>query len=120
MESDSTEKPLSPIAIQNDEYRRCRGEPDQTDLRGNVLITRSVDALPDDEQKRVLDAVKSFDSFSIENDPYLEHDFGLVLSNTYYFKFDYFSNDEFEHGSDNPADPTRTHRLLTIARLDEY
>ncbi|NNE19125.1 MAG: DUF3768 domain-containing protein, partial [Myxococcales bacterium] len=43
-----------------------------------VLLTREVTALPEDVLKRLVGAVKTFDAFTEDNDPYGERDFGAV------------------------------------------
>jgi hypothetical protein len=50
-----------------------------------------------------------------------EHDFGNfeVGAVTYFFKVDYYAPD-MEGGSEDPADPEKTTRVLTIMRADEY
>ena len=59
--------------------------------------------------------------FSEDNDPHGEHDFGSfeVDGENYFFKLDYYSPD-MEGGSEDPADPEKTTRVLTIMRADEY
>ena len=55
------------------------------------------------------------------NDPHGEHDFGSfeLAGETYFFKVDYYSPD-LQGGSEDPADPEKTTRVLTIMRADEY
>ena len=62
-----------------------------------------------------------FKAFSAGNDPHGEHDFGNfeVEGENYFFKIDYYSPD-LEGGSEDPADPKKTTRVLTIMRAEEY
>ena len=88
---------------------------------GRVMMTAGVDALPDAEKAAVLGKVRMFDDFNLGNDPHGEHDFGSfeVAGRSYFFKVDYYSPD-LQGGSEDPADPERTTRVLTIMRADEY
>ena len=65
--------------------------------------------------------MQSFAAFDAENDPHGEHDFGNfeLDGETYFFKVDYYSPD-LKGGSEDPADPEKTTRVLTIMRADEY
>jgi hypothetical protein len=65
--------------------------------------------------------VQAFDDFTNGNDPYSEHDFGSFefAGETCYFKIDYMDK-AMKYGSDDPADETKTTRLLVIMRADEY
>jgi len=98
----------------NDTLRR-------TFLGGQVLLTSGVDALPPEVKAKVLQAVRSFDAFDGGNDPHREHDFGAfeVGGETYFFKLDYYSPD-LEGGSEDPANPAVTTRVLTIMLAWEY
>jgi hypothetical protein len=98
----------------NDTLRR-------TFLGGRVMLTAGVDALPPDVKAKVLQAVRSFDAFDGGNDPHKEHDFGSfeVGGTTYFFKVDYYSPD-LQGGSEDPADPKVTTRVLTILLAWEY
>ena len=109
--------PLSPtdrIRVLNDNFR-------STFVGGHVLLTRSVAELPLDVQARLVLAVQSFSNFTKDNDPHGEHDFGTIEldGDTYFFKLDYY-NSNLTGGSEDPADPEQTARVLTIMRADEY
>jgi Protein of unknown function (DUF3768) len=88
---------------------------------GKVVMTDGVAALPEGKLAQVLERVRRFDEFSEDNDPYGEHDFGIIelAGQRYFFKVDYYAPD-MEGGSEDPADPTKTTRVLTIMRADEY
>ena len=55
------------------------------------------------------------------NDPYGEHDFGLieVAGHRVMFKIDYYDLSLCGHSAD-PADPLMTRRVLTIMLAGEY
>jgi hypothetical protein len=64
---------------------------------------------------------QTFDDFNEGNDPYEEHDFGSfeLAGETFFWKIDYYDNDmTFE--SEDPADPEKTTRVLTIMFAGEY
>jgi hypothetical protein len=102
------------IRVLNDNFR-------STLVGGQLFITAGVNALPLDTKAHVLLAVQSFDKFTEDNDPHHEHDFGSfeIEGETYFFKIDYFTLD-MAGGSEDPADPEKTARVLTIMRADEY
>jgi hypothetical protein len=102
------------IRVLNDNFR-------STFVGGKVVMTAGVAALPLGVKARVILAVQGFDKFNPENDPHEEHDFGSIelAGETYFFKLDYYSLD-MEGGSEDPADPEKTTRVLTIMRADEY
>jgi hypothetical protein len=90
-------------------------------LGGKVVTTDGVAALPEGDLAQLLEKVRSFNQFTSDNDPHGEHDFGSVelAGTTYFFKVDYYALD-MDGGSEDPADPTKTTRVLTIMRADEY
>ena len=102
------------IRLLNDNFRT-------TFVGGRVVTTQGVAELPLDTKARVLLAVQSFDKFTEDNDPHRDHDFGSfeIEGETYFFKIDYYALD-IDGGSEDPADPEKTTRLLTIMRADEY
>lgn len=88
---------------------------------GSVLITSGIrDGGPDFVQT-VHEAVRSFDSFGQDNDPWGEHDFGALTINgqQVFWKLDYYALD-LKAGSENPANEGVTHRVLTIMLASEY
>lgn len=102
------------IQVLNDFFRR-------TFLGGKVVVTAGVAALPLDVKARVLLQVQSFADFHADNDPYSEHDFGAlaVAGDEFFWKIDYYDA-LCEFGSDDPADPEKTTRVLTIMLAAEY
>ena len=102
------------IRVLNDNFR-------STFIGGQVVMTAGVSELPMDVKANVLLTVKSFDNFTGGNDPYGEHDFGVfeVAGDTFYWKIDYYDPD-CRYGSENPADPEKTTRVLTIMLAGEY
>jgi hypothetical protein len=102
------------IRVLNDNFR-------STFVGGRVVMTQGVEALPVDNKVKLLAAVRSFNDFDKDNDPYGEHDFGSIeLENqTWFFKLDYYSKN-MEGRSEDPSDQSKTARVLTIMRADEY
>jgi hypothetical protein len=102
------------IALLNDALR-------QTFTGGKVVMTPAVDALPVDVKANVLQKVRAFNDFGADNDPHGEHDFGSfkIDGETFFFKIDYYSPD-MQGGSEEPADPEKTTRVLTIMFASDY
>jgi hypothetical protein len=73
-----------------------------------------------EERDQVIEAVRNFDSFTGDNDPHQEHDFGQVIvgGQKYFFKIDYYEA-SLEYGAD-PMEDEDIVRVLTIMRADEY
>ena len=98
----------------NDSFR-------QTFVGGRVIVTAGVDALSPRVEVKVLQQVQQFDHFDRDNDPQGEHDFGSfdVEGQRFFFKIDYYDL-EMEGGSEDPADPSKTARVLTVMKAEEY
>lgn len=88
---------------------------------GQVLMTSGITALPAALQALICDQVQKFVAFTPDNDPHGEHDFGSVTVHGHkiFWKIDYYAPDML-HGSDDPADPALTRRVLTIMLAEEY
>lgn len=88
---------------------------------GKAAKTASVATLPGMVVAEALIQVTRFDDFSPDNDPYGEHDFGafVLCGRTFFWKIDYFDR-QMIHGSENPADPAKTTRVLTLMLAEDY
>ena len=98
----------------NDEFRKTfRG--------GRVMLTPGILSLPDATRGDVIRRISTFDEFNGACDPHGEHDFiAFELGGSHIFaKIDYFAPD-LEHGSEDPSDPTKTTRVMTIMTAGEY
>ena len=73
-----------------------------------------------DFEVEALAAVKIYKAFTSENDPYGEHDFGIfeIDEEQLAWKIDYYDL-SMRFGSQDPADPSRTKRVLTIMLEEE-
>ena len=103
------------IAELNDRFRKgdqSLGKTVGSEIFGNL----------DPDQKLALTRlVREFDDFNEGNDPYQEHDFGSVEydGDKWLWKIDYY-DPNYEHGSEDPANPAVTRRLMTIMLASEY
>ena len=110
MTTDNTPK----IRELNDLCRKAMG------VAGRVFQTQGIAALPPDVRSAIFEKVELFDSFTEDNDPHGEHDFGAFEheGERIFWKIDYYDK-ACEFGSEDPADPTKTTRVLTIMLADE-
>lgn len=105
----------SKVALLNDQFRA-------TGVGGKTVVTRGVINLGNDTLIGVIKAMREYTTWNEDNDPYGEHDFGiLTLANSQkvYFKIDYYDA-RMEFGSEDPADPEKTTRVLTLMLAEEY
>ena len=84
-------------------------------------MTSGVSALPSDVRAMAIRETATFDAFSADNDPHGEHDFGAfeLAGDKFFWKLDYYDRN-LEFGSDDPADPAKTTRVLTLMLAEEY
>lgn len=101
--------------------RRLNDQLRQTFSGGRVVMTQGVTGLADDTVARVLKAVREFDDFSEDNDPYGTHDFGMldIDGERLMWKIDAYDRN-LEYGSPDSANPNVTTRVLTILLASEY
>ena len=102
------------IRTLNDAFRR-------TLHGGTVMFTAGIMALGGEAQAKILTAIQAFDAFNADNDPWGEHDFGKIEidGERIFFKFDYYDLTRAMH-SEDPADPSKTERVMTIMLAAEY
>ena len=88
---------------------------------GQVLLTPGVNELPSDVRAMAIRKVATFDAFTPDNDPHGEHDFGSfdLAGHKLFWKIDYYAPD-LQGGAEDPADPEKTVRVLTIMLAEEY
>ena len=94
----------------------------QTFLTGRVVLTAGIRSLPDSVGEEIVTKVRAFDRFTEDNDPYGERDFGAIehpAAGRVFWKIDYYDR-SLTKGSEDPADPKRTIRVLTIMLAEEY
>jgi hypothetical protein len=113
------------IAGINDEFRRQAGLAlsDARSVPGRCCMTSGVAALGLQAQVEILERIRQFSDFEPGNDPYREHDFGAISASDgerIFWKIDYYADDTMEFGAEEPADPNRSFRVLTIMLAAEY
>jgi Protein of unknown function (DUF3768) len=105
---------MNKIALLNDDFHRTfRG--------GKVMMTSGVEELPDCVNAEALVQVAKFSEFTEGNDPHDEHDFGSfrLVGRKFLWKIDYYDRD-LRYGSEDPSDPEKTTRVLTVMLAEEY
>lgn len=102
------------IRAQNDLFRRS--------LQGGcMMMTAGVQGRGAAFVVAALSAIRSFKAFDADNDPHREHDFGSIEigGERIFWKIDYYDTAMLA-GSEDPADPDLTTRVLTIMFAQEY
>ena len=105
----------------NDAYRKHPWKWNDARRLGRTVVTAGVSAGTLKFLRKVLHAVAKFDKFTDDNDPDGEHDFGNfeIDGQKIYFKFEYYDRD-CVYGSEDPSDPAKTTRVLTVMLASEY
>ena len=106
--------PAERIRALNDELRR-------NGIGGKIYMTRGIIDKGADFMAKASAAVRDFDAFTGDNDPWQEHDFASleVDGETVMFKIDYYDVN-MEYGSPDPSDPAVTERVMTIMLAGDY
>jgi hypothetical protein len=111
------------IAQQNDQFRKNFGSQisDDQEIKGKYCVTQGISELPLPEQFLITLKIREFDDFNENNDPYGEHDYGKFKHNAddIMWKIDYY-DENYEYGSEDPSDLSKTRRVLTAMMAHEY
>jgi len=88
---------------------------------GRWVITHGVAALGVELMALAVRRVRRFDGFDPADDPWGEHDFGAfdLAGERLFWKIHYY-DPSLCSGSDDPADPAVTARVLTVMLAREY
>lgn len=109
------------IAQINDKFRTAILQDTHTNAaRGRVFFTQGVASLKFDTQAKILRQVQAYSDFDPEDDPYGEHDFGMIEikdAPRIYWKIDYYEDASMAFGAEDKA---TAYRSLMIMLADEY
>ena len=102
------------IALLNDHLRK-------TATGGTIMVTQGVLAISGYNSPELAEALAAYDAFDADNDPHGERDFGdlTLWGEEMFWKVDYYSQD-LRYGSDYPAAPDKTKRVLTVMLTSEW
>lgn len=112
-EKSAEEKRIKILTI-NDHFRR-------TGLGGQMYFTAGIESLGLQAIFEIRQEIALFNSFSEDNDPYGEHDFGSLnyAGHKIFWKIDYYGK-TMDCGSSDPSNATHTTRVMTIMLAQEY
>ena len=85
------------------------------------MMTAAVAALPPDTLAAAILAMRRFDDFTPDNDPYGEHDFGAFehAGERFFFKIDTYADASLTFGAEDPLAPGVV-RVLTLMLASDY
>lgn len=109
------------IARQNDQFRAALALGVPPTVPGQVLITPGVMALGLEFIALLQLTVAGFNTFTEDNDPHGDHTFGIVdlCGTRVFWKIDLYDED-YQFGSEEPENPEKTRRVLTMLLPSEY
>ena len=119
------EQKAEQIAALNDQFRFNFFVPTfgPRPVPGRIVCTRGISALPPQTQICIWSAVSEFKDFT-EDDIYGEHDFGAIrmegVPEKIFWKIDYYADKSCALGAEDPSDPARSFRVVTIMLASEY
>lgn len=111
------------IAAQNDQFRTAilKRPAEPQPIQGRLLVTPGVMAKGEGFMQQALQLTAGYVAFHTDSDPYGLHEMGVieVQATKLWWKIDLYDTD-YRYGSDAPADPEQTRRVLTILLPSEY
>lgn len=120
--TDNTRDELATIiAQQNDQFRASLGFGPASEITGQVLFTPGVVGMGPEFLALLQLTVAGFADFTEDNDPYGDHTFGVVevCGTRVFWKIDLY-DESYQFGSEEPSNPERTRRVLTLLLPSEY
>jgi hypothetical protein len=115
------------IAELNDRFRRAAHSSDPAGISlGRKLMRRGIRNLDLMTTIEIGERCKRSTALTPDNDPHGEHDFGASehAGHKIFWKIDYYDRASFgtghDMGSEDPSDPAKTLRILTIMLASEY
>lgn len=90
---------------------------------GKAVVTSGIAALGNDFVMRAMHMVETFSTFTKDNDPHGEHDFGEfeLDGETLFWKIDYYEKgSDYTAGAEQPDKVETTDRVLTVMLASEY
>ena len=111
----------SPLSERTDRIRQLNDKFRRLQDSGQVFFTGDLVHENFEHRERVLKFVMTFEAFDEGDDPYGEHDFGAfdLDGRRYMFKIEYY-DPSMVAGSEDPADPTKTVRVMSIFYASDY
>lgn len=115
------------IATANDAFRRNMfvkielGKTETQRPNGIITVSAGVHHLPPDDKARVLVAVKNFNDFNADNNPYGEREFGsieLAGIPPVFWRIAYYEDETMQFGAEAPE--VQCFRLLSIYLAEEH
>ena len=105
---------MTDIKTLNDTFRK-------TFIGGRVMLTAGINALPADDVAVILSRVRNFNDFTTANDPYKQHDMASFeyKGQRIFWKIDYYDRN-LQYLSEDPADASKTIRVMTIMTASDY
>lgn len=105
---------LQSITEQNDDFRLHPS-------KGTFCLTSGIRALGAECVREIINIVRHFNNFNVDNDPYGEHDFGAFYyrGRQIFFKIDNYDR-EFLYLSPDVSNPRLTNKVLTVMLAEEY
>lgn len=112
---------MDAVLSKADRIRQLNDMARRTFTGAQIVTTSAFSELPTLTKANALMAVRDFKAFDEGNDPHHEHDMAFfeVMGERFFFKFDYYALD-MNYGSDEPSDPSKTRRVLTIGLASDY